>query len=594
MVALLLSAYTIHAQYDIEGYIFESGNRGFIADAEVTISNMAETEYYGQMITDASGAYKFRVARAGEYLLRVDKAPYFDYQEVVTIADDSPQTIYLKHEVQRSPGYIFEITLAEKDPAPEAPRDALKGALVEVYNNTKKRETLVIPALETPDFKVDLIKGNHYTILIRKADFLSKRMEAFVDVEGCILCFEGIGSVSPGVSDNLSENNNIGVLLANVEMDRLFEGKVIGLNDIYYDFGKSDITKKAAQELNKVAELMRDNPNISIELGSHTDSRGKAKGNLKLSESRARSAVEYLVERKGIPVNRISARGYGETQLVNNCSDGVDCSDADHQKNRRTELKILDVGAMTLQRSLRQMKADELMDEFLADIEGAGQVKVADEEELASIVKQDEMVIEERTSSRVFEDVSEGNKRLSKNAQSADEVEIEVVDKASEDETAVESNDTDTLDNSAQPSTTQMATEEMIQQRRAEIADRQRAAKDDLEDAADEMLEETEVEKSDSSTEVIDFAGTTASTEITESFTGFKVAVMYSRFELPAEHSIFSEFDDIVIYTTADNNKLYLTGTYKDLPEAKAGQSSLKKEYPQSYVVGFKNGIRIY
>ena len=78
---------------------------------------------------------------------------------------------------------------------------------------------------------------------------------------------------------------------------------------------------------------------MEIELMSHTDSRGKDSYNNRLSSRRAKAAMNYLIKR-GISSNRLTARGYGETQLVNECSNGSDCSENEHQQNRRTEIKI--------------------------------------------------------------------------------------------------------------------------------------------------------------------------------------------------------------------------------------------------------------
>lgn len=89
-----------------------------------------------------------------------------------------------------------------------------------------------------------------------------------------------------------------------------------------------------------MVKILKDNPTIWIELGSHTDSRGKDAYNLNLSQKRAESAVDYIVSR-GIDRNRITARGYGETQLLNRCSNGVECTEEEHQLNRRTEFKIV-------------------------------------------------------------------------------------------------------------------------------------------------------------------------------------------------------------------------------------------------------------
>src|SRR5690606_14429409 len=109
------------------------------------------------------------------------------------------------------------------------------------------------------------------------------------------------------------------------------------LENIYYDFDKHNIRKDASEVLDQLVRTMRDNPTLKIELSSHTDSRGTHRYNESLSQRRAQSAVDYLVSR-GISRDRLVAKGYGETRLVNRCKDGVACSIAEHQANRRTEV----------------------------------------------------------------------------------------------------------------------------------------------------------------------------------------------------------------------------------------------------------------
>ena len=84
---------------------------------------------------------------------------------------------------------------------------------------------------------------------------------------------------------------------------------------------------------------MEDNPNIVIELSSHTDSRASGRYNLILSDKRAHAAVEYIIS-KGIERERISAKGYGETKLINECKNNIECTEDKHQENRRTEFKV--------------------------------------------------------------------------------------------------------------------------------------------------------------------------------------------------------------------------------------------------------------
>jgi peptidoglycan-associated lipoprotein len=114
----------------------------------------------------------------------------------------------------------------------------------------------------------------------------------------------------------------------------------IRLNNIYYDYNDAKIIKESEDDLNYLKTIMDDNPTIVIELSSHTDSRGSDDYNLKLSQRRADAARDYLIK-KGVAPDRIVAKGYGETQLLNKCANGVDCTDEEHRLNRRTEFKII-------------------------------------------------------------------------------------------------------------------------------------------------------------------------------------------------------------------------------------------------------------
>ena len=130
------------------------------------------------------------------------------------------------------------------------------------------------------------------------------------------------------------------VIAQDLHLEPIELNKGIRLENIYYDFEKWNIRADAAAELDKVVKVMNDNPTLWIEMGSHTDSRGDDAFNLRLSQKRAESAVQYIISR-GIKKNRIEAKGYGETKLLNHCANGVNCSDKAHQLNRRTEFKIV-------------------------------------------------------------------------------------------------------------------------------------------------------------------------------------------------------------------------------------------------------------
>jgi len=108
---------------------------------------------------------------------------------------------------------------------------------------------------------------------------------------------------------------------------------------IHFDLSKWNIREDAELELNKIVQAMQYHPKIKVDIRSHTDSRGSAISNERLSEKRAQSTRDWLIQ-KGISSDRLTAKGYGETQLVNKCADGVPCSEEEHQANRRSEFII--------------------------------------------------------------------------------------------------------------------------------------------------------------------------------------------------------------------------------------------------------------
>lgn len=127
-------------------------------------------------------------------------------------------------------------------------------------------------------------------------------------------------------------------------------------------------------------QVLKDNPAITVELGSHTDSRGKDRYNMRLSDARAVTAVAYLVE-NGIEQKRLVSKGYGETVLINSCRNGVECSEEDHQRNRRTELKILGIEKEDPldKKTLKQIIEEEML---LEEIYNTPEIRIEEGEEL--------------------------------------------------------------------------------------------------------------------------------------------------------------------------------------------------------------------
>jgi outer membrane protein OmpA-like peptidoglycan-associated protein len=124
-----------------------------------------------------------------------------------------------------------------------------------------------------------------------------------------------------------------------VILSKIFKDVEIVLDNIYYDFDKWDIREDARPTLDSLTQILKQNPNISIELASHTDCRGNDQYNQTLSQRRAESVVQYLIS-KGINPGRLTAKGYGESEPVETC-ECEKCTEEQHQRNRRTTFKIV-------------------------------------------------------------------------------------------------------------------------------------------------------------------------------------------------------------------------------------------------------------
>ncbi|MDH3323462.1 MAG: OmpA family protein, partial [Flavobacteriaceae bacterium] len=153
------------------------------------------------------------------------------------------------------------------------------------------------------------------------------------------------------------EENYHSALHTNLDLTKLYkEKKVIEkLQPIYYAFDDASITEVAAQEMDKIVEVMSENPELIIQASSYTDSQGNRAYNLGLSQRRAKAAVEYL-KSQGIDEARIKSKAYGEDKLINQCIDGVECDDSAHQMNRRTEFNFMNIQSVSRRRDIYRRK----------------------------------------------------------------------------------------------------------------------------------------------------------------------------------------------------------------------------------------------
>jgi outer membrane protein OmpA-like peptidoglycan-associated protein len=131
------------------------------------------------------------------------------------------------------------------------------------------------------------------------------------------------------------------VYAVSVDLKPVEVGKEYKINNIYFDYNKADIRKEAEVELNILVNLLQENATVNVEIGSHCDARGDDSYNRELSVTRAENVKQYLVD-KGVNADRLSFQGYGESEIINKCANGIECSEKEHEENRRTVFKVVE------------------------------------------------------------------------------------------------------------------------------------------------------------------------------------------------------------------------------------------------------------
>jgi len=158
--------------------------------------------------------------------------------------------------------------------------------------------------------------------------------------EGCDYSIEAAKENFGSRGNKIKKLGKGGPKNINANLSMFEEGDVVAIENIYYDYGKCNIRADASRELDKLAIMLKRYKGMRVEIRSHTDSRATTEFNQKVSEGRSKAVAKYLV-RKGISASRLEATGYGESQLLNECADGVECTEEQHSANRRTEFKVI-------------------------------------------------------------------------------------------------------------------------------------------------------------------------------------------------------------------------------------------------------------
>lgn len=294
----------------------------------VLIDETGKPVYEGK--TDDNGEVKFNVLPGKGYKTKANKNGYKESvgmikeEEIASLAN-SKKEILVEKKIIGLLGLI-----ADADDL--TPIEGVKVTITDAFNKT---EFMSFTTDKDGDFRhiyKDKKVGDDLTYLVKleKEGYLTKVQPVDITIkkEGYVLLHDYLNTKMYKIK-----------LGADI-------GKVVDLNPIYFDLGKSVVRPDAKVELEKIVQLLTENPSITIELSSHSDCRGGAAGNLALSDRRAKASAGYVIS-KGVSPTRIYGKGYGETKLINDCKcEGavvVPCSEEQHAQNRRTEFKIVKI-----------------------------------------------------------------------------------------------------------------------------------------------------------------------------------------------------------------------------------------------------------
>ncbi len=298
-------------EYTLAGIVTEKANQQPIVDAIIEVIDN-KTQEKMVVITNEKGRYSAMVNIKNTYTINCKNSLYVPYSSQF---EPKTQTVVGGEMIADIElgfygvfGSVYKKGTKEKLP------------FVEMYFKPNNSNQLLSATTDSVgDFRLVMGKDINYKLLLNKNGFFALQEKYSTNNK-------------PEGWSNINE-------FAALYMDKIEVNKVIEIPNIYYDLGKYDIRPDAAVELDKIVMFLNTNPNIHVELGSHTDSRGSARTNKTLSQKRAQAAVDYIVNH-GIDDDRISAKGYGETKLKNRCANGQKCSEEEHQQNRRTEIRI--------------------------------------------------------------------------------------------------------------------------------------------------------------------------------------------------------------------------------------------------------------
>lgn len=313
----------------VDGFVCDKNTKMPLSDAVVIVS--VKNEFTDTLFTNADGKFEYRITPGKNYVFDVYKQEYSQNLQTIKVDVDDQQNIDMYADV-RNMNILFELypnrtgigiqgTVTES-----TTKQPLVGQQMIIVDPTGYFDQTVTDEKGTYYFG-DLKDSTTYIILLTSKGYWTRKKVLEIPKISRPMTF------SAALSYDMD-----------FQAEQVQTNKEIVLYDIYYEFDKATLLDSSKVELDKIVEMLRENPNLTVELSAHTDERGNDTYNMNLSQRRAQSVVDYLVK-KDVSKSNLIAKGYGKTQpLIRNAK-----TEHDHQLNRRTAFKVLHISDQNIE-----------------------------------------------------------------------------------------------------------------------------------------------------------------------------------------------------------------------------------------------------
>ena len=291
---------------ELEAYVYSNiGVNNTVSGVRVLVLD-EENHIVDSVYTNAIGKFKFDAKPERNYTFEIGSGDHETLTQAYSTVGHSKSEVIEKKFTIKDKTVAYELSVNELENA-----DVLDSTQIEFKNLTTNQD-IAFTTDSSGAIKAKLPRDEEYQMTVTKLGY------------------------DPVVRQISTKDTTVAKYTEKIDLGKTMAGISIRLDNIVYEYNKSDLSPSGQAELDTLISFFKENPEVFLKISSHTDARGPAAYNMELSKKRSESCLNYILD-KGIPKSRINVQNCGETKLLNKCRDSVECSEELHKINRRTE-----------------------------------------------------------------------------------------------------------------------------------------------------------------------------------------------------------------------------------------------------------------